>query len=352
MDRNETRGHESRFSTRALEPAGRFEAWRRSIGVLFDVEQPATATPFDSEIHAFLLNHMMLALCRSGAQRFVRSNLRLGQDGLDYYCAQLFLEGGQQHRRGGTVLQCRAGDIAIYDFADQHYAETEPFANLSLIVPRATLSPLLRSPDSINGLLISADAPLAAVLTQHMMSLFKSAPELSDQESALLLEPTCSLVAAVINGHDDDLVDVPTAVSRSQAFRARDFIHRNLEEADLTPERIAQAIGVSRAALYRLFSNEGGVQAWIRRQRVFEAARRLTDPKHREVPIGEIAWSLGFRSETVFSRNFREEFGVTPSAARGSGISARRALDLHEPGPVGDHRYEYWLEEVLRGERA
>lgn len=52
-------------------------------------------------------------------------------------------------------------------------------------------------------------------------------------------------------------------------------------------------------------------------RRLDEALRRLAAPRHVRERIAEIAYSVGFTSESTFSRSFKERFGHTPTEARG-----------------------------------
>lgn len=74
---------------------------------------------------------------------------------------------------------------------------------------------------------------------------------------------------------------------------------------------IAAALGISRASLYRAFEPYGGVIAFIQRERLDEAYRRLSAPgQHRT--IGAVAWELGYPDPSTFTRAFRRRFGHAP----------------------------------------
>lgn len=58
----------------------------------------------------------------------------------------------------------------------------------------------------------------------------------------------------------------------------------------------------------------------IRRRRLEAGARLLQE--RADVTIGEVAYAVGFNSQSYFSRSFREAFGVPPSQYRGKGAAA------------------------------
>jgi AraC-like DNA-binding protein len=93
---------------------------------------------------------------------------------------------------------------------------------------------------------------------------------------------------------------------------AIDIIHARVTSAALTPEYLADAIGVSRRTLYSAFATNGvGVAAAIRKAKL-NTARDLIR-RDGDTPIREHAAELGFSDPAHFTRAFRREFGVNPS---------------------------------------
>ena len=81
---------------------------------------------------------------------------------------------------------------------------------------------------------------------------------------------------------------------------------------DLTVEDLAAAVGMTRGHLYKkLMTITGkGPADFIRTIRL-KRARQLLDESGKQ--IAEIAYAVGYSSPKVFSRNFKAEFGITPS---------------------------------------
>ncbi len=95
------------------------------------------------------------------------------------------------------------------------------------------------------------------------------------------------------------------------------FIQRNLHRADLSVEDIAHGANVSRAQLYRLFAlQDKSVHATLREQRLVKSLGYLQQPESTRLSIGAIAHACGFSDQAVFSKLFRQRFGMTPREAR------------------------------------
>jgi AraC-like DNA-binding protein len=57
----------------------------------------------------------------------------------------------------------------------------------------------------------------------------------------------------------------------------------------------------------------------IRRRRLEAGARLLRE--REDATIGEVAYAVGFNSQSYFSRSFRNEFGTSPSQYRKGGVA-------------------------------
>lgn len=102
--------------------------------------------------------------------------------------------------------------------------------------------------------------------------------------------------------------------------RALWFIEAHLG-ADASLADIADASGVSRYQLLRAFGSATGhsVMRYVRGRRLSEAARLLAVGAP---DILTVALDAGYGSHEAFTRAFRDQFGLTPQAAR-----ERRSLD-------------------------
>jgi len=111
-------------------------------------------------------------------------------------------------------------------------------------------------------------------------------------------------------------------------LRAEKVIRANLASARLDSHRIATLSGVSRSTLYRLFEDEGGVAAHVRRVRLDAVHAALTDPDQDGQPINKIASEAGFHCIASFNRSFKARFGASPG-------EVRAAQDLTVQMPAG-----------------
>jgi len=122
--------------------------------------------------------------------------------------------------------------------------------------------------------------------------------------------------------------------------RVLDYIDRHLDEApDL--RTIAGVAAFSPYHFHRVFSSAVGepLGAYIQRLRLERAAGLLAERGERT--ITEIALDLGFSGPAVFSRAFRDRFGMSPSEWRRGGWmrhGKNRKLQSNRYQPIGNYR--------------
>jgi AraC-like DNA-binding protein len=113
-----------------------------------------------------------------------------------------------------------------------------------------------------------------------------------------------------------DLHRADTAAARHR--EAIDYVNRHLADPDLSAERIADELFISRRRLYQLFDDGDGISGRIRRMRIERAKQLLADPTRTSYGIGELARQCGFVNSAHFSRTFRKIVGRTPREFRDS----------------------------------
>jgi AraC family transcriptional regulator len=111
-------------------------------------------------------------------------------------------------------------------------------------------------------------------------------------------------------------VELPRAsLTRRRLYAALDFIEGSLGEEGLTLERIAGQVGVSPFFFARSFREEMGLppHQYVRERRVARARQLLRQPGRT---IAEVAYAVGFSSQSHLTMVFRNHVGVTPDRYR------------------------------------
>ena len=94
--------------------------------------------------------------------------------------------------------------------------------------------------------------------------------------------------------------------------KAVNYVSDNIDRSDLSVEELSDKLGMSRVRLYKKIKQITGKTPieFIRVIRLKRAAQLL---RESQLNISEIAYQTGFNNPKVFSKYFKEEFGVLPS---------------------------------------
>ena len=92
-------------------------------------------------------------------------------------------------------------------------------------------------------------------------------------------------------------------------------ILEHLRDPELSVARVARDLTLSVRYVHKLFEAQGQqVMQWAQGQRLQACRRELASRRSR--PVSDVAYAWGFASPSHFSRAFKRETGMSPSAWR------------------------------------
>lgn len=232
-----------------------------------------------------------------------------------------------QHRSECTV---GAGDLMLWDTSrpsdNQMPAGGGEVRATILMLPRDVLPLPTQRLDQVLARRIPGDRGTAAVLASFMASLETHGAECTPEELRRLGAVAVDLAAACL-AQQSDADDLLPAEARTRALvrKVHAFIEHNLGDPELDPAAVAAHHHISVRTLHQLFHGQGeGVHARIRRRRLERCRADLADPALRNRPVGAVAARWGFSGPVVFSRSFREAYGVSPTEFRALSVNSFR----------------------------
>src|SRR5262249_48305448 len=115
-----------------------------------------------------------------------------------------------------------------------------------------------------------------------------------------------------------------TAIKAAKLTEAKRYSDRHLADPELSPGRVAAALGISVRALHLLFEPSGTSFArHVMRRRLEECRAAWASPLGARRSVAEIAYGWGFNSLPTFYRAFQREFGMTPGDVRTAALRDR-----------------------------
>ncbi|MFF8762879.1 helix-turn-helix domain-containing protein [Nocardiopsis dassonvillei] len=189
---------------------------------------------------------------------------------------------------------------------------------IGLEVPKSRLRLPERGIEPLVGRKLSAARGYGSLLRQFLVRLADDAASYRPSDGHHLSAIVCDLVSGMFASSLGLENRIPSEDRRRMLLMSiKNFIRSRLGDPLLSPRAVAEAHHISIAYLYRVFGEEERtVAAWIREQRLVNAHRDLRDTDLDVIPIHRIAEKWGFSSGPVFTRAYREAYGVSPSETR------------------------------------
>ncbi len=129
-----------------------------------------------------------------------------------------------------------------------------------------------------------------------------------------LLESVSRLKNIYIGRQQGRIENIPELKTPDERLldRIDKVLATNIKNQELSVEMLAKEVGISRVHLYRKLTEltNQGPSEYIRNTRLKMAAEML---KEKRLDIASVAAETGFSSVSVFSRTFKQLFGVSPS---------------------------------------
>jgi AraC-like DNA-binding protein len=235
-----------------------------------------------------------------------------------FYVLAFPLAGGVAFSQDGRTGFARPDEYVL--LSELAYYELSSDKNARLLVMRVPAAEL-------RGRLVSIEDHVSRrfkpneQMTRLLVGMIRSVAELfinspPPNPQALATE-IISFVALTIGSEDRGAATDVRNARYHLRRRIADFIESHLSDQSLSPKRIAASSRISLSYLYSLFNdNETTVSQFVQTKRLQRAYEILVaDPKgHRTV--SEVAYEVGFKNVSHFSRCFSRHFKVAPRDVR------------------------------------
>lgn len=269
------------------------------------------------------LGAIRLSEVRSTTQHVRRSPRMLSRATDDCVLLSLQTSGRGCIEQDGRQAVLEPGDFAIYDSTRKYDLKFDgEFSQMVVKTPRSVLLDRFTGSESITATRVLGSTGMGRVASRFIREVASEAHTLLPHEIERVTHNVIDIMTAAL-GHS--LLDKPVASNSTKAaqqIRIKMFIDNHLASAELTPEVIARANGISVRYLNKLFEDEGvSVCRWLWDRRLQRIAQDLADPTQAARGISEIALSWGFNNLSHFSRLFKAQYGQCARDYRAAALS-------------------------------
>lgn len=188
---------------------------------------------------------------------------------------------------------------------------------LLLRVPVAELRGRLLSVDDHLSRRFRANEQMARLLNCLIRNVAQLFADASPPNPQALATEVISLAALTINAEDRGAATDVRNARYHLRRRIVEFIESHLGDPNLSPKKIAASSRISLSYLYSLFNdNDTTVGQFVQSKRLQRAYEILVADPHGRRTVAEVAYEVGFKNVSHFSRSFSRHFGIAPRDAR------------------------------------
>ncbi|WP_148253120.1 helix-turn-helix domain-containing protein [Aidingimonas lacisalsi] len=298
----------TQFDSDYLDPADRFSAWRESVMPLFDVALPdrQSGSPFKSQAEMYQLDDIVAGTVFTQAQRFRQAHI---SERTDHILIQLHLSGGYRGDMDGDNVHVMPGCVSLIDLSRPLKTTASDTHIANVVLPREHFDTHPDFLNNLHGMVLSPGR--GAFLAEYLKALMGRLPHLSQCEAPDVAGVTRDMILSCAYWDAQAQERIGPDLKTVAKQRIQQIVEQHLTAPTLTPDWLCRTAGVSRANLYRLFRNEGGVVRYIQYRRMAAIRRSLEDPREYR-SIHELALRYGFDSPPHFSRRFKQLYGMSP----------------------------------------
>lgn len=298
----------------------RFHLWRDiHYAEVATVEVGISEKQFEATLEAVAIGDLTWAKMSGTVNRVTRTAHGIRTNPLDVYLLVMNLgspEIGGTY--GANAVAMKTGSAFLDASQPQHFTGGDHNVWANLVLPRKLLDDRFAGIEDRQGLLIGADNEALRLLRSYLtivdgMNLPPGSALLDHVRNTIV-----DLVGLATGAKGEDAELAGTRGLRAGRLQAvLKQIRNNYRNPALSAPVVGLQLGLSGRYVQDLLASTGGsFSERILELRLQDARAMLTDTRHRDKRIGDIAFEVGFSDISYFNRSFKKRFGCSPSAAR------------------------------------
>lgn len=242
----------------------------------------------------------------------------IGRGGGDFYLIPIPFEVPLQLSQCGREANVAPRDLAL---VGTNHAYTYEQRTRNRVVTLRIPGPLLRDRipniDDHTAQTYAASAPAVTIFIDFCYSLARHGKSLSAVQGNTATYALLDLLALSLSEPERGAASGERSVRIAHRHRALRLIDDQLGDHLLKPGLVAERLGLSERYLQMIFAeHDQTLSSVIRRRRIAEAKRLLSDVAAQSRGIASIAYRVGFSDPAHFSRVFAAETGISPKDYR------------------------------------
>ncbi len=281
------------------------------------------AARFEGRLELGSVGDVSLSRLQTEPVQYERHRHHISGETEEQYLITIPRKAPVEFRQSGREVRCDPGGF-ILERGDEPYRFSYSSANDLCVmkVAKTVLASRLRNPDRYCALVFNGREGIGSLFTT-MAQQIQAQGSGDPVSGAVLSRHLVELLSLALDRSSDVETGAGSSVREAHRRRAESAILKDLSNPDLSPEAIAEAVGISKRYLHELFAEVNcTVSQFVREQRLRAARDLLMMPN--PVQMSDIAYRFGFSDQAQFSRLFKAMFGQTPSSFRAEMVARQQ----------------------------
>ena len=307
------------ITTDAMDPLHRSRRWHEAIAATYFPLDLQFAEPdrFRGDLSIWQIGDFALSRNVSAGLMYRRSPHHLSAEREEQFLVTVPTRSEVVFAQGGKEIRCRPGGFFLERSHEPYeFSHTELAEMWVIKIDAKALGGRIRAPDRFCSVQFDAKNGAGGLFTDMLQLIPARFDAMSAEARSMVGRHLIDLLVLSIKSDERTLTSGASTVREAHLSRIESFARRNLNRADLDPDLIASACGISTRYLHELFRDTNRtVGQWIREQRLAACYDQLSNPANR-LTVTEIAYRFGFSDHAQLSRLFRGHFGMSPRELR------------------------------------
>jgi len=219
-------------------------------------------------------------------------------------------KGREAHLNPGDFVICSSSEPYDLHFPEEYYQAV-------LAIPQNILREMFQVPDDYLGIKMDSRIPIHGILSQFVYSMVQRMDMLQPATVQRLEANILDLLITSLQAEASVNISTPVKAAEKHLSHIKRFINLHLKDRRLSPDFIAQAEGISKRYLHKLFKEESvSVSRYIQLHRLEACRSALLNPELQKLTTTEIALDCGFGDVSHFHRCFKAQYKITPRQLR------------------------------------
>lgn len=261
------------------------------------------------------LGQLGLSNLRSSPSQYLRTHASASES---YFLITLPLQSNIHMQQGRKDVYCDSGHILLQHANEPYVFEYAHDNNLWVVkVPCSILRKFIPQPENYTAMSFNGASGIGRLFTQNVLMLGEELLEgrVDEQQQTFYTTHLLSLFAQVLK-QDERIVhsELPT-IRQAQLYKIQHYMAQHLHNADLNPQSVAEACGISVRYIHSLFKDQNTTfTRYLQQQRLQYAFETLA--QQTALSITEVAYQSGFNDQSHFTRLFKQAYQFTPKEVK------------------------------------